>query len=499
MQNIIDEITRLTGSYIPSLIAALAVLILGWLVALLISTIIRAALRRTTLDNKIAGLILGEDKTKTLEVEKWLSKGVFYLIMLFVIVAFFQTLGMTLVTEPLTRLLNSLFEYAPKILGAGIILLIAWVIGTLLRQIISRALGATRLDEHIGKQAGLGEEQKMPLTKSLSDAVYWLVLLLFLPAVLSTLGMEGILRPVQGMLNKLLDFLPNIFTAAIIFVLGWFIARIIQRIVTRLLTAAGAETLGEKAGLSKVVGAKGISSILGVIVYVLILIPVIIAALNALALDAITQPASNMLNIIFGALPVMFAAALILIIAYVVGRLLSGLVTNVLANLGFDNVFVWLGLKKDVSEGKQSPSGTVGYLVLIATMLFAAIEASRLIGFEDFAALITQFLVFTSHIIFGLAIFAIGLYLANLVAQKILTTENAQAGMLALAARVSILVLAGAMALNQMGLADEIITLAFGLILGAITVAVAIAFGIGGRELAARKLDDWSKASKSKT
>jgi len=499
MQNIIDQITNITGSYIPSLVAALAVLILGWLIALGISAIVRTSLRRITLDNKIAALILGEEKAKTVEIEKWLAKGVFYLVMLFVIVVFFQTLSMTLVTEPLTRLLNELFVYAPKLLGAGIILFVAWVIATLLRLIISRALGATKLDKYLEKQAGLGEEKRVPLTKALSDVGYWLVFLLFLPAVLSTLNMEGLLGPVQGMLNKLLDFLPNILSAAIIFILGWFIARIVQRIVSGLLTAAGAENIGEKAGLSKaMVGDKGISGIIGTIVYVLILIPVIIAALNALALDAITQPASNMLNIILGAVPAIFATALILIISYVVGRLLSGLVTNVLSNIGFNNVFVWLGLKKDVSEGKLSPSGIVGSLVLIATMLFAAIEASRMIGFTEFAGLIAQFLIFTGHILFGLAIFAIGLYLANLVSQKILATENAQAGMLAMAARVSIMVLAGAMALRQMGIANEIIALAFGLIVGAIAIAVAVAFGIGGREIAARKLEEWSKASKVK-
>jgi uncharacterized membrane protein len=47
------------------------------------------------------------------------------------------------------------------------------------------------------------------------------------------------------------------------------------------------------------------------------------------------------------------------------------------------------------------------------------------------------------------------------------------------------------MALQQMGLADEIISLAFGLLFGAIAVAAAIAFGLGGRDIAARQLDEW--------
>jgi hypothetical protein len=60
----------------------------------------------------------------------------------------------------------------------------------------------------------------------------------------------------------------------------------------------------------------------------------------------------------------------------------------------------------------------------------------------------------------------------------------------------SYIVLAGAMALRQMGLTNDIITMAFGIIVGSIAVAVAVAFGIGGREMAARKLEEWSKASK---
>jgi hypothetical protein len=495
MENMINEIT----TYIPSLLGALAILILGWLVALVVSRILQTLLDKTTLDDQLAKIIAGEEKAKKIEIEKGISKGVFYLIMLFVIVAFFQALGITLITEPLNRLLNKLFEFAPKLLGAGILLLVAWVIATVLRQIVSRALAATKLDERLGKEAGIKGEKKMPLTKSLGDAIFWLVLLLFLPGVLGSLGMKDLLEPIQGMLNKILDFLPNILTAGIIFVVGWFIARIVQRIVTSLLSAAGAEKLGEKAGLAKVVGNKGISDLIGMIVYVLILIPVLTAALNALALDAITQPASNMLNIIFSSLPLIFTAGLVLIIAYVVGRLMAGLVSNILAGIGFNNVFVLLGIQKEAPpEGSQSPSAIAGSLVLILTMFFATVEASRLLGFDTLSELVSQFMIFAGHIILGLVIFGIGLYIANLVSQRIIGSGSAQAGLLALAAKVSIMVLAGAMALRQMGLANEIISVAFGLLFGAVAVAVAIAFGIGGRDMAARKLEEWTHSTKSK-
>jgi hypothetical protein len=497
MQVILDQITRLVGAYIPNLIAALAILIVGWLVALIVSAIVRGVLRRTSLDNRLARLIMGEKAAEGVEMERQIARGVYYLIMLFVLIAFFQTLGLTLITEPLNQLLIQVFQYAPRLLGAGLLLLIAWIVASVLKFALSRVLTAAKIDERLGSEAGLEEEERVPLAQTLGNAMYWLVFLLFLPAVLSALELEGLLEPVQGMINQILGFLPNIFAAGLILAVGWFVARIVQQIVTNLLAAIGADRLSERVGLAPVLGERRLSGLLGLVVYVLILIPVLIAALNALALEAITQPASNMLNAILEAIPAIFAAILVVVIAYVVGRVVAGLIANLLTGVGFNAVLARLGLGKEPAEGERTPSEIVGYLVLVAIMLFAAIEASRLLGFVLLADLVTEFTAFAGQVVLGLIIFTIGLYLANLAANTVQASGAAQAGWLAMAARVSILVLAGAMALRQMGLANEIINLAFGLLLGAIAVAVALAFGLGGREIAAREVEGWLQSLKS--
>ncbi len=496
MQVILDQITRLVGAYIPNLVAALAILIIGWLVALILSAVVRGVLRRTTLDNRLARWIVGEEAAKAVEMERQISRGVYYLIMIFVLIAFFQTLGLTIITEPLNQLLIQVFQYAPRLLGAGLLLLIAWIVASALRLIISRVLTAAKIDERLGSSAAL-EEERVPLAQTLGNAMYWLVFLLFLPAVLNALELEGLLQPVQGMINQILGFLPNIFAAGLILAVGWFVARIVQQIVSNLLAAIGADQLSERVGLAPVLGKQRLSGLLGLVLYVLILIPVLIAALNALALEAVTQPASNMLNLILDAIPAIFAAALVLVIAYVVGRVVAGLITNLLTGVGFNAVLARLGLGKEPAEGERTPSEVVSYLVLVVIMLFAAIEASRLLGFVLLADLVAQFTAFAGQVILGLIIFAIGLYLANLAARTVQASGAAQAGWLAMAARVSIMVLAGAMALRQMGLANEIINLAFGLLLGAIAVAVALAFGLGGREIAAREVEGWLQSIKS--
>lgn len=497
MQSFWDQISSTLGAYLPSLAGALAILIGGWLVALVLAGLVRKVLHKTNLDNKAASWISGEDKAREINVEQVISKGVFYLIMLFVLVAFFQALGITQITEPLNRFLTQVFEFAPKIIGALLLLTIAWAVASVLRMLVSRGLGALGIDKRLGTHAGLEESKRVPVTRSLSDTVYWLVFLLFLPGVLSTLGLEGILGPIQSMVNKILGFMPNIFTAAVIFLVGWFIARIVQKIISNLLASMGADKLLEKVGLTEALGKQGLSGLIGFIVYVFILLPIIIAALNALAVDAITKPASEMLNTILAAIPDIFAAALVLIIAYVVGRLVTTLITNLLAGVGFNSLLVWLGISQKPAEGVQSPSAVVGYLMLVVIMFFAVIEASDLLGFAELSNLISQMLVFISHIILGLIVFGIGLFLANLVSKTIRTTDADNAPILALAAKISILVLVGAMALRQMGLANEIISLAFGIILGALALALAIAFGVGGREVAAQQLQDWISSIKS--
>jgi hypothetical protein len=205
-----------------------------------------------------------------------------------------------------------------------------------------------------------------------------------------------------------------------------------------------------------------------------------------------------MLGIVLVALPAIFAAILLLAISYVVGRLLSQLVARVLAGIGFDAILMRLGLAAEATKWEPSPSQIAGYLVLVGTMLLASMEASRLLGFAELAGMISGLTIFLVQVILGLVVFGFGLWLANFAALAVQASGAAQASLLAMAARVAILILAGAIALTQMGLANQIITLAFGLLLAAFALAVALAFGLGGREIAAGQLDEWLKSLRSK-
>lgn len=494
---VMDQITQVAGPYIPRIAAALGILIVGWLIALIVGAVLRTLMRRTAINDRMAAWFGRAEGARDVHVDNWVGRGAYYLIMLFVLVAVFQTLGLTILTEPLNRLLTSIFEFAPRILGAGFLLIIAWILASILRLVIAKVLTAARLDERLRSGVGDEEKQRPPLARSLADAVYWLIFLLFLPGVLNALAVEGLMEPIQAMVGKVAGFIPNLFTAAVILGVGWFVARIVQRVVSSLLSAVGLDALSEKGGLSAALGTQRLSGVVGLIAYILVFLPVVIAALNALKMEAITVPASNMLTMILEAIPAIFGAVLVLTIAYLVGRVVSGLVANLLAGAGFNGILAKLGLGKEAGDGERTPSAIVGTLILVAIMLFAVTEAAGLMGFEVLSQLTSQFLVFAGRIVVGLVIFAIGLFLANFVHRTVLAAGAAQSRLLALGARIAIIVLSGAMALRHMGLADEIVNLAFGLILGAVAVALAIAFGLGGREFAARHLEGWLQSMKS--
>ncbi len=495
LMTITDQITQVFGPTSPNILGSLIILIVGWIVALIVSSIIGKALRRTAMDEKIARVAVGEERARSIDSNRWITQIIYYLLLFFVIVAFFETLGLTLVAQPLNEMLTVVFAYIPKFFAALLIAIVALILAMVLKRAVLTVLQSAKVDENVGSKAGL-ERKEMPLSQTIAEIVFYLVLLLFLPMVLNALSLGGLLEPLQVMMAKMLGFLPNMLAAAAILLVGWLIARIVQRIVTGLLMAVGSERLSERVGLSRVLGERGLAGLVGLVVYALILIPVLMAALQALDLASITGPISNMLNQILAALPSVFGAILILAIAYVLGKIVAELVTNLLAAAGFDSILVWLGLGKETAEGTRKPSQVAGYLVLVAIMLFALIEASRILNFALMADLIYEFIIFAGQVLVGLIILAIGIYLANLAHNTVMASNTGQAKVLAQAARISILIFAGAMALRHMGLANEIINLAFGLLLGAIAVAVALAFGLGGREIAAREIEKWLKSMK---
>ena len=494
------------------------VLVLGWLVAHLVSWVIRRVLLKTKLDDKVIGLIMGRDASTDIHPERWISKAVFYLVMVFVLVAFFQMLGMTALTEPLNGMLNQIFVYLPKLVSAGVLLLIAWIAGSLLRRIVTGVLSRANIERRLAEPAGLEAATESVLPQTIGNVVYWLTFLVLLPAILDALGLQGLLQPVQQMMAKVIGFLPNLFAAALIMLIGWLGARIVQQVITNVLDATGINNFGRRVGLATGLGIESLSGLAGTLSYAVILIISAIAALESLNFDAISNPASSMLEGALAAVPSILVAAGILLIGYLVARLVARVVDDVLRQIGFNALLQRLGIAEvtvaeerspSIAEAtsaedrpatakatlalERPPSQLAGYVAMVAVLLFSAIEATAQLGFQDLAGMLVKLTLLFGKIVLGAVIFGFGLYLASVFGRIASRRGGAYGSILGTIVRVAIVSLALFMGLREMGIANEIITLAFGLILGSAAIAAAIAFGMGGRDLAKKHMEQWTQ------
>jgi len=463
------------GGQLPAIFGALGIIVVGWLVAVIARAAMRRILSLLKVDTRIE-----ESTGQKVGVESGIAVGVFWLIILVTLVAVFDSLHLDRISNPFAQMVAQIIGYAPRLVAGTILVLFAWLIATLIQALVNRALGASTLGERLSKEAGME-----PMSRTVANVLFWLVILLFVPSILAAFELRGLLEPVQSMLSKLLDMVPNVFGAAVIGFVGWLLAKVLRGLVTNLLAAAGADKMGSQIGLAD---AVKLSRLAGTIVFILVFVPTLIAALDALKIEAISRPATDMLERLLAAVPNLVAAALILVVTWYVARFAADVLSRLLAGMGLDTVPDHLAIGS-AFKGTLKPSGLVRGLALFFAMLFATVEAAHRLEFTQVRDLVSMFIKFGGEVLLGGSILVIGFWLANL-AHDAISRASERTG-LARLARIAILGLVIAMGLRAMGIADDIVNLAFGLTLGSAAVAFALAFGLGGREAAGRQMEHW--------
>ena len=457
------------------ILAAVAILIIGWIIALIIAAGIKKVLSKLNTNQKLS-TATGHRSN----IENILSRVVFWVVMIIAVIGALNVLNLNSVSGPFSNMVQQFLLFIPQLLAAVAVGFIGWIVANLVKVGLTKLLNKTQLDEKLSQDVGVNS-----FSQNISEIVYWLILLLFLPIVLSILGLNGLLYPIQNMVNEAVVFLPNIFMAGIIIFVGYILAKIVRGITEGLLGSLNVQQHAEKIGLFK---NSNLPKVLGSFVFAIIIITSLIIAFEALGVEAISQPATAMLYEIMNAIPHIIAAGLILILSYVVARFVANLVVEVVSGTGVDEIPAKLDVQRFL--GTTKVSCVVGYLIVFFTMLFAVSEAANRLGFEQVSGLIAMFIYFGANILLGAVILVIGFWLANIVANVVQRGENNSARWLGNLVRVLIMGLVVAMGLRAMGIADSIVNLAFGLILGAVAVAFALAFGLGGRQPAERLLSD---------
>ena len=391
-------------------------------------------------------------------------------------------------------------NWGPKVLIALLILVATWIVARAVKWVMQRAIDKTpALRKHTTGKPGETVGHQLGTVAKL---IIWLVGIM---AALSFLGVGQILAPINTLTLQIFDFLPRLLGAGIIFFVGLIVARILRQLVETVLTAANVDGLLARIGIGDTAGTvrtdpaavpegaapgatrASLARAVGILVYALIIIPVAIAALQVLGIDSISEPAINMLNQILAAIPKVVAAALWIGIAFIAARFLKTIIEAILPPTGFDQAL----LSSGVLPANARPSRIVANIAMIAIILAASIEAAKQLGGGTIAIFLAQVTELGGKVIFGTLIIVVGILLARILA-NLVGSGTGEGGYAQTIVRYAIIALFTAIGLTFMGLADIIVYMAFGLILGSAAIATALAFGLGGRDAAARLLDRYS-------
>lgn len=360
-------------------------------------------------------------------------------------------------------------------LGHALIGLLILVLG-----LITVAIVSGFLKRLLGK---IGFLNRSNLAKPIGSLIKAILTIFVLMIVLQHFGLTDVLAPLKNLVNKFLAAIPNMIGAGIIAYAGWVLAKMLSELTGIALNKVDRHLL-ERTGHSQVRFSKLGSAF----VLAAVLLPILVTALGVLNIPSITVPASDMLNKLWAAIPNIIGAGLILGVTYFITKFALAILQDVLTGMNVNDLPQKLSLTGYFNE-TRTPTQLIGSIIMFFAMLTAATAAVNTLGIDIVSQIFARVLEFGGGILVGGVILVVGYVLSNLAYTKLQHYGNSS---LANIARIAILGLVLAMGLRAMGLADNIVNMAFGFTLGAVAVAIALAFGLGGRDAAAKAADRWA-------
>ncbi len=389
--------------------------------------------------------------------------------------------------DTLRNFLTSLLNRVPDIIFALLLLIVAFIAAKIAQKLVTKLLGLVKT-EKITEKTGMKQETLDSAKGFIAKLVYFVVFLLFLPGVLDKLGMNSVSSPIENLAYTFLNFIPKLVAAGIIVVVGFFIAKILKDLLLPLVKATKIDKLQEKTGV-QATEKTTFSNIIVNVIYGLVILFVVTAALEQLGIAAISNPASQIVSTIFAIIPNILGAIVIIAVGLFIANLVAGLLENLLAGVGTDTLVEKItGTPSKKLVLSKAISQAVKY-VLVVIFLVQGVNVLELPVLTEIGAVV---LGYVPAAVSAILIIAIGLFAGN-AAESAIVKKFPEAKGGALVAKIAVYVVTGFLCLSQLGVATAIVESTFIFIIAAICIAFAIAFGIGGRNFAANTLEKVEK------
>jgi hypothetical protein len=483
--------------------AAALVLFIGWFISkYILAKITYAALKKTNLGPKIGDvlglnlLVTGKEGAAPGDgIERFFAAVVFWAGLLSSVVAALSYAGLGQAAAPIQNFLNTITGALPS-LGKAVLILAAGVLaGTVLRKLCLLTLG--KLDDKLPKADGLPEgEESKPVSKTIGTVVFWFAMLVGLAGAFDALQIKSISTPLENLLNTVLTQLPLVVFAAVILFAGYIFSHMLKTATSSLLAAMGLNAIVDRIGLGNFFTKKKATDVVGLVVQIFVMLQAFILAFGKLNLNELSQPLKDMSNQLISMLPSLFVAVVMVTVGVVVGRLLRSAIIALLDGLQINETLAKFGISFGSNEAKGSsaiaasvrtPTQFLGMLAQFGVVLIALVQALQKLSLDAWANLVNHVLAFAvTKGVVAMLILTVGFAIANFVRDQLQARfqDDKSRAWLGEAARVGILVFIVTMALQQLQVAHSFVLVTFGLLLGGLVLAAAIAFGLGARETA---------------
>ena len=388
------------------------------------------------------------------------------------------------VNQSVSSFSNFLGEYIQnptlrKAIVALVVLVIGYFVAKFIASMLAKALGKVAITDSMAEKFNFGTGKKGSFEKGIGNITFWVLMLGVLIMVCDIVGLSHVIKPLNNLLDQFLLFIPKLVGAGIVLALAFIVSKAVKVILHGVFSTFNIE---EKIGLNRVTGSSAsLSNVIASIASTLVFLYILPQALHILELPSISQPISDLMAQIVGALPNIIMALVLITIGLYVGKMVQNILVDLLKVGGVDEMPKKLGIA-DFSDIKgKSISEILGWVVFASIAVVIFTQATSILKLDFVSEISSNLTSGFFRILGALVILFIGGILAKF-AQKALASQP----LVAKIAYVAVYIITGTMALHRANLAPEITSLSFQILIGAIGVALgiggAIAIGLGGKD-----------------
>lgn len=399
----------------------------------------------------------------------------------------------------INELFNKIYSALPGLLGAALLLVIALFMAFLAKKLTTKGLDKVEFDSKLQKWGmAKNDEESNIFIETIGSLVYFVTILLFTPFIFTGLNLSGVADPVIIMLDKFWDFIPNLLVSVMIIIIGSYLCKFIKKLSRNLFEGIDVDRwyrklIGQQETAEFVTETR-LADVLSSIIYVLIYIPIITVALQILEVSTISDPIVSVLNQIVSVIPNVLAAVVLVIIGNFIAKLVADLIESMLKTSGIDKYSQYLNFKGETSILISNVSAQIIQAVL---MIFFLVEAISVLQLDVLNSIGNSIIAYLPAVVSSVIILAVGIIGGNVLATFLAKVSGSK--LFGEFIRYGVIIFAVFMTLDQLKFAQTIVNTSFTMLLGAFAVAFALAFGLGGRDFAAKQLEKADRALNNET